>query len=143
MQKSTKLEVIYKIKESNLKYAWINTFSDLKLIELNKGKIEDILEDDLENLIEAKFFDIDKEISIIKCEDEEKFSVVEFNGKDKEYIEERQILNKNKLPFEIKKDENYKLVIRNYLNYDKDGQAYICYTQLSDIRKSDVEGGKQ
>lgn len=131
VNKLTKSEVICKLKEFEFQYAWINTFSDLRLIEIKNKEIE---ESYLEDLIEAKFFNENQEISIMKYEDEEKFSVVEFDGKDKEYVEERQILNKNKSPFEGDKD---KLVIRNYIDYDEDGQAYIYYTKLCDVKGRD------
>jgi hypothetical protein len=130
MDKLTKSEVIYKIKRDSYNFAWINTFSDLKLIKLDKS--QDNWIEDLDDLIEAKFFDEDREMSIMEFEDEQKFSVVEFNDKDKEYVVERQILNKNKSPFQ---NENDKLVIRNYLDYDDQGQAYICYTKLCDVER--------
>ncbi|HCL4546853.1 hypothetical protein EXM36_01975 [Clostridium botulinum] len=132
MENLTKLEVLSKIENSGYKFAWINTFSDLKLIELRENnKFKDSY---LENLIEAKIFNENKELSIIPYEDDEKFSVVEFDGIDKDYIEEKQVLYKNKSPL---KGENDKLVIRNYLDYDNEGQAFVDYTKLCGI-----EGGK-
>ncbi|EJO5347106.1 hypothetical protein NRP93_001176 [Clostridium botulinum] len=132
MENLTKLEVLSKIENGGYKFAWINTFSDLKLIKLiGNNKFKDSY---LENLIEAKIFNENKELSIIPCEDDEKFSVVEFDGADKDYIEEKQVLYKNKSPFN---GENDKLVIRNYLDYDNQGQAFIEYTKLCDI-----EGGE-
>ncbi|NEU06072.1 hypothetical protein [Clostridium senegalense] len=128
MENLTKLEVLSKIENGGYKFAWINTFSDLKLIELiENNKFNDKY---LENLIEAKIFNKNKELSIIPCEDDEKFSVVEFDGAGKDYIEEKQVLYKNKSPFN---GENDKLVIRNYLDYDYEGQAFVNYTKLCGI----------
>lgn len=128
----TKLEVLSKIENSGYKFAWINTFSDLKLIELTENnKFKDNY---LENLIETKIFNENKELSIINCEDNEKFSVVEFDGTDKDYIEEKQVLYKNKSPFDGKND---KLVIRNYLDHDNEGQAYVYYTKLCGIERGE------
>lgn len=114
--------------ENNFKYAWINTYSNLYL-----SKVEEI--DNfhfLDNLIEAKFFNKIKEASIIK-NDDEKFSVVIFDSEgNNDFVEEQQILQKHKSPF---KNENDKLVIRHFLKYDDDGQAYVYYTKLCDIKK--------
>lgn len=127
-------ELISKIENDNYKFAWINTFSDLKLIELSKDEIQNVWLEDLNNLIEAKFFNKDREISIMPCDDEKNFSIVEFDGKNKEYVEEKQVLNRNKSPF---KNDNDKLVIRNYLDYDDEGQAYICYSKLHNVEGGD------
>lgn len=123
----TRYEITFNIKKGNYEFAWINTFSDLKLIDLKNNQLEF---DWLNDLIEAKFFNTDTELSIISNDSEEKFSVVEFNGKDKEYVEEKQIIYKDKSPF---KNENDRLVIRNYIDYDEDGQAYIYYSKLCDV----------
>ncbi|NFN94638.1 hypothetical protein FDB28_11190 [Clostridium botulinum] len=138
MIKLTKSEIMMKIRKSNLKFAWINTFSDLKLIDL---KNDNFMETWLDSLIEAKIFDENREISIMPYDNEDYFSVVEFDGNSKEYVEERQILNKNKSPF-INKNKNVidMLVIRNYLNYDDDGQAYIYYTKLCNIERGYING---
>ncbi|NFO88485.1 hypothetical protein FDC58_07075 [Clostridium botulinum] len=138
MIKLTKSEIMMKIRKSNLKFAWINTFSDLKLIDL---KNDNFIETWLDSLIEAKIFDENREISIMPYDNEDYFSVVEFDGNSKEYVEERQILNKNKSPF-INKNENVidMVVIRNYLNYDDDGQAYIYYTKLCNIERGYING---
>ncbi|HDK7174404.1 hypothetical protein [Clostridium botulinum] len=138
MDNLTKLEVLSKIENGEYKFAWINTFSDLKLIELRENnKFKDSY---LENLIEAKIFNESKELSIISCEDDEKFSVVEFDGTDKDYIEEKQVLYRNKSPLKGEKD---KLVIRNYLKYDNEGQAFIYYTKLSGVEGGEGNGKQQ
>lgn len=132
MENLTKLEVLSKIENGGYKFAWINTFSDLKIIELTENnKFKGSY---LENLIEAKIFNKNKELSIIPCEDDENFSLVEFDEADEGYIEERQVLYKNKSPF---KGENDKLVIRNYLGYDDEGQAFVDYTKLCGIERGE------
>lgn len=140
MDNLMKLEVLSKIKNSGYKFAWINTFSDLKLIELTENnKFKDSY---LENLIEAKIFNENKELSIIPCEDDEKFSAVEFDGEDKNYIEEKQVLYRNKSPLKIKGEKD-KLVIRNYLKYDDEGQAFIYYTKLSSVEGGEGNGRQE
>ncbi|SFA71778.1 hypothetical protein [Clostridium frigidicarnis] len=130
----TKSEVMTKIEKYNYKFAWINTFSSLKLIELSEDKFQEIW---LDNLIEAKCFDEDKELSIMGEDNDENFSVVEFDGKGKEYVEEDQILNKNKSPFK-NRGEDDKLVIRNYLKYDNEGQVSIYYSKLSNVERGET-----
>jgi len=140
MDNLTKLEVLFKIENSNYQFAWINTFSDLKLIELSENyKFKDSY---LENLIEAKIFNKNKELSIIPCEEDDSFSVVEFDGTDEDYIEEKQVLYKNKSPLKIRGEKD-KLVIRNYLKYDNEGQAFIYYTKLSGVEGGEGNGRQQ
>ncbi|URZ15116.1 hypothetical protein CLFE_011340 [Clostridium felsineum DSM 794] len=113
--------------ENNFKYAWINTYSNLYLS--NVKEIDNFYF--LDDLIEAKFFNEIKEASIIK-NDDEKFSVVIFDSEgNNDFVEEQQILQKHKSPF---KNENDKLVIRHFFKYDDDGQAYVYYTKLCDIK---------
>lgn len=130
MQILNKEEVINKIRNSKMKFAWINTYSDLKLIKLEK---EDKLESCFNDLIEGKFFDENREISVMESEND-KFSVVEFNEENKDFIEEKQILNKHKSPFGGNFD---KLVIRHYLEYDNEGQSYVSYTKLCGVERGD------
>lgn len=135
MENLTKLEVLSKIENGGHKFAWINTFSDLRLVELSEAnKFKDNY---LENLIEAKIFNKDMELSIMPSDSEEEFSVAEFNGKDKDYVEEKQVLYRNKSPFNNKDD---KLVIRNYIDYDDNGQAFIYYSKLSDVERGECNG---
>lgn len=113
--------------KNNFNYAWINTYSELFLSSVKSIKDFNFLDD----LIEAKFFDDDREISIIKSDDE-KFLVVIFDSEgNNDFVEEQQILQKHKSPF---KNENDKLVIRHFIKYDDDGQAYVYYTKLCDIK---------
>lgn len=131
MKMLNKEEVINKIRNSEMKFAWINTYSELKLIELEK---ESKLESYFNNLIEGKFFNQDKEISVMELENEI-FSIAEFNDKSKDFIEEKQILNRHKSPF---KGEFDRLVIKHYLKYDNEGQAYVSYTKLCNVERGDV-----
>ena len=107
-----KQQVLNKLKEDDFKFAWINTFSNLYLKEFEKY---DDLENDLDNLIEAKFFNEGIELSIMTNQ-EGNFSVVRFESKGKEYVEEVQRITKHKSVFKGFKNE---LVIRNYIDYDK------------------------
>ncbi|GAA0741508.1 hypothetical protein [Clostridium oceanicum] len=140
MKNLMKLEVLSKIENGEYDFAWINTFSDLKLIKLSENnKFKNSY---LESLIEAKIFNKNKELSIIPCEEDNSFSVVEFDGTDEDYIEEKQVLYKNKSPLK-KKGEKDKLVIRNYLKYDDEGQAFVYYTKLSGVEGGEGNGRQQ
>jgi len=118
------------INNNEYKYLWVNTYSDIYLKDTGNQKIN-FSNDDLDKLIEAKLFDNKKELSIMPVNEEEKFSVVKFNSEEYEdFIEEEQILNKYK-----SKDEINKLIIRHYLKYDEDGQAYVAYTKLCRVEE--------
>lgn len=139
MASLNKDEVIRKIKEGNFRFAWVNTFSKLDLRELNDNRSYEVMEEDLDNLIEAKFFNEDIELSIIANEDGD-FSVVEFEGRGKNFTEETQRLISGKRVFPGFKND---LVIRNYIEYDDDGQAYICYSKLHNVIKGGVDDERQ
>ncbi|MHC6178786.1 hypothetical protein ACYUJ6_02840 [Clostridium sp. JNZ X4-2] len=127
-----KEEIKSEILKHDFEFAWINTYSELYL-----KRTDDITDFEfLDNLIEAKFFNKDEEMSIMENQ-EERFSVVIFNSKGNEdYIEEGQILKKGRSPFRDEKNGFiYKLIIRHYLNYDCDGQAYVEYTKLYNIKE--------
>lgn len=127
-----KEDIVNKIKDSKLEFAWINTYSDLKLVQLER---ESNLEIYFNNLIEAKFFNEDEEISIMEAEDNI-FSVYEFDNYEyKESIKEEQILNKHKSPFNGEFD---KLIIKHYLDYDDEGQAYVSYTKLCNVKRGEI-----
>lgn len=133
MSNLSKQEIIDKIKQENFNFAWINTYSDLKLIDLEAEKNIDKY---FEDLIEAKYFNEENEISVMEAE-EEVFSVYEFKNTGSktdytDYIEEKQILTKHKSPYG---GENDKLVIRHYLEYDEEGQAYVDYTKLCNVER--------
>ncbi|MBZ9634065.1 hypothetical protein [Clostridium sp. FP1] len=126
-----KEELINKIKISQAKFAWINTYSDLVLVQY---KNENDIEKELDDLIEAKFFNENMEISIMSTE-EGSFSVFEYVSDSNDYVEEEQVLNKHKSPFKDNIGID-KLVIRHYLGYDNDdGQAYVKYTKLHNVKK--------
>ncbi|WP_027626933.1 hypothetical protein [Clostridium lundense] len=133
INKQETLNLIFQ-KYKYLKYAWINTFSDLLLIKLDKNfDIENILE----NLIEGKFFNNDEEISIMQVEDGV-FSISVFSEKVNEYkdiIEEEQLISKHK--FITNNNKRMKLIIKHYLKYDDDGQAFVDYTRLCDVKEEE------
>lgn len=138
MASLNKDDVTRKIKEGNFRFAWVNTFSRLYLKEINGNKTHDSIDEDLDNLIEAKFFNEDIELSIIANE-EGNFSLVEFDGRDKNFVEEIQRLIIGKRVFQGFEND---LVIRNYIEYDDDGQAYIYYSKLHDVIKGGVDDEK-
>ncbi len=124
------IEIINKEKQ-NYNYLWVNTYSDLYLKDVsNEDKKKTSFLND-ESLIEAKLFNEGNELSIVKTNKEDEFSVVKFNEKDYEgFVQEEQVLNQYNL-----KDIISKLIIRHYFKYDEDGQAYVAYTKLCEIKE--------
>jgi len=120
-------------------YAWINTYAKLYLKKIADIKNFDFLDD----LIEAKFFNESKEMSVIKDRNDE-FSVVIFSpDTENEYIEEKQILKRGKSPFEAENNKIlYKIIVRHYIDYDCEGQAYVYYTKLCGIDPEVKKYGK-
>lgn len=113
-------EVIEKeISKHEFKHIWENTYSELKLVKFEHVNDFKFLED----LIEVKLFNEDLEMTIVKNDNGQYNYVLLEDKENNEYIEEKQIL----------KYSEEKLVIRHYLAYDEEGQAYIKYTKLSKV----------
>jgi hypothetical protein len=130
----TKEDLLKEIEEKKLTYGWIHTYDDISLKHLTEGKLKEN-KDKLNDLIEAKFFNTETELSVLMKE--EGFSVVEFTPKGDPFIEEQQIIKghkalEHKNPQE-QKEKKELLIIHHYLGYDQDGQGYIKYTKLHDI----------
>lgn len=126
--------ILDKIEYNLYEYVWINTYDDLIIKPIEE--IREELKDSLCNLIEAKFFSNQYELSLIPTNRLDCFSMVKIIiNNNMDYVEEIQILTPNKSPF---KGNHDKLVIRHYIDYDDEGQAFIQYTKLHDITKGEV-----
>lgn len=79
-------------------------------------RIEDIIFD-IDNIIEARLFGIDKEIHIFK---EDNLKAIKFEEeKDKDVVE----------VYLLEERFGELLRVKNYISYDDDGQAFISYTR--------------
>lgn len=141
------LEKIISENKSEYKYVWINCFDKLCLMDSNKINI-----DDLENLIELKFFGDGKELCVKKVCDKEYFTEEKWcldNVDIEEYIKEQQVISSNKMK-DIKtilEKDTYKYVLELYheLAYEEGGQSYIKETHVADIKGKNIykwEGNK-
>lgn len=133
--KLSELNKEYLLKEG-YKYCLIYYLNDLVFGDIDK--IDGI---DKEILIEAFFFNDNKELHIFKgydfedcdCENDGfKLIITTDDGSDS-FTEEFAL--KNRLGNNLIKNDYKKLKIINYLGYEDDGQAYIKYTSLKGVSK--------
>lgn len=101
------------LKQHNFSYGLVYLYDKVQL-----NKIEE-LDLDQENLIEAKFFNDHSQLHIYKRDELE--AVLVTDEDDEDFFTETQILMNDKYGKEMR--------IKNYLNYDKDGQAFIAYSR--------------
>lgn len=141
------LEKIISDNKSKYRYVWINCFDKLCLMDSNKININD-----LENLIELKFFGDGKELCVKKVCNKEDFTDKKWcldNVDIENYIKEQQVISSNKT-----KDKNIKLILPkdadkyvlelyHELAYEEDdGQAYIKETHVADIKCKNIYKGE-
>lgn len=148
------LEKIISENKSKYDYVWVNCFDKLCLMDSNKINI-----DDLENLIELKFFGKSKELCVKKVCNKEDFTVSKEwcldNVDIENYIKEQQVISSNKIKGkeqllvkvsdEDSKKDKYVLELYHELDYEEDGQAYIKETHVADIKGKNIykwEGNK-
>ena len=115
--KVKKIDEIEKLDYKNLgyAYAWIQECDRVVL-----GKISEI-EMNLDNVIEARLFSTEKELHVY---DQDGLKAVEtVCESDDDFFEEKQLLRKK---------YGKSIMLRNYVDYETDGQAYIVKTVLSD-----------
>ncbi|MBZ2175783.1 hypothetical protein K8M07_11095 [Schnuerera sp. xch1] len=90
-------------------------------------RIENV-EIDIENIIEARFFNKEKEIRIFRDEKEIDGTIF-IEKSDSPYIERTVLLSS----LYQKQSCAYKLDLKKYIDYDEDNQAYIRYTKPSKL----------
>lgn len=144
------LEKIISENKSKYDYVWVNCFDKLCLMDSNKINI-----DDLENLIELKFFGDGRELCVKKICNKEDFTDKEWcldNVDIENYIKEQQVISSNKIKGkeqllvkvsdeDLKKDK-YVLELYHELAYEEDGQAYIKETHVADIKGKNIYKGE-
>lgn len=105
------------------KYKWgiIYNFHKVEVGLLKDIKVE------VGTLIQARFFDNEKELNIIR--QGKVFNIYIFEDEGKEYFdkdEEHLVLQR--------KFRNYKTIkLRRYIKYDEDGQAYVYYVRPCEL----------
>lgn len=121
IDKDIALEEVYKsIKD--YKYALIYMISEIKLC-----KTEDLKEDlNWDECLEARFFSSDKELHIFEIDGERKAVKVSDTAEDE--IFEKKYLLSDKFSVLGKT-----ICVKEYLNYDKDGQVFVELTRLNSI----------
>ncbi|WP_455542953.1 hypothetical protein [Intestinibacter sp.] len=116
--------------EHKYKYCLIYYLNDLVFGDIDKI---DKIEEDI--LVEAFFFNSEKELHIFENNDFEdegqRFKLVETkddgSGFKEEFVLKKRIGNK------LNKNKYTKLIVNHYLEYEDDGQAYIKYTSLKGV----------
>lgn len=106
------------LKELGFKYGIIYNFDSIVT-----ERIED-LEIDIENIMEARFFNEKKELRILRDEDEIKGTI--FVEK-----EDTKFIGKTVILYKRNEESNYAnhLRFKKYIDYDDDNQAYVRYTK--------------
>ena len=108
-------------KYQEYEYALLYMMSELIL-----SKTSELTSIDWEECLEARFFDLDKELHIF--EDDGEHTAVEVVEQTQEecLVKKYQLANKFR-------GIGKAVCIKEYLSYDEDGQAYVALTRLSGI----------
>ena len=112
--------------ENGYKYIWKQEISSVVLTSVNKA---DDLEE--ENLLEARIFTEGKELHIFRFEDSLR-AVETVGNSDDDFFEEEQLLRER---------FGHSITVRNYIDYDRDGQAYIIRTVLNGYNQEELRHG--
>lgn len=122
-----KIANIETLKKIQFKYAIIYNFDCVE-----SDKIE-YINLDIDNIIEARFFDEEREIRIFRDEDKCNGTIF-IEKQDANYIEKDALLYAR----DNKKTYPKRLISRKYIDYDEDNQAYIRYTKPSSLHFKEV-----
>lgn len=119
IEKIVNIEVLTEI---GFKYAIIYNFDCVESDRIKNTKL------DIGNIIEARFFNEDKEIRIFR--DEDKYDGTIFIEKQDPNCIKKEVLL---YPRDNKREYPKKMEFRKYIDYDEDNQAYIRYTKPSKL----------
>ena len=114
-------ETLKKENREKYKYALVYRLSEIKLC-----KTEQLTDADFDECTEARLFSADRELHLF--ETEEGMCAVEVADDGASEC----ILKKYELASRFSK-EGKTLVVKEYLDYDEDGQAVVCLTRLADL----------
>lgn len=122
MIKTVRKNSISEVDINNYQYAVIYNISDMYF-----GKTEAFGGIDEEQLLEGYLFDEEKELHIFREDDE--IQMIEFKECD------NFSLDRVDCSFSLKKNVLGKeLLVREYLDYDNDGQVFIAFKRMIGIR---------
>ncbi|TCS78932.1 hypothetical protein [Tepidibacillus fermentans] len=105
------------LQDIGLIYGLVYSYNSVQLT-----RIEDLLID-RETLIEARFFNEDSEVHIFKRDELEAVIFMETEDDLDHSFSENHLLERF----------GDKLIIKHYLDYDQDGQAYIRYSRPANV----------
>lgn len=108
------------------KYALLYYLNDLYF-----GDIEDIKEINKDILVEGFFFNENKELHFF--EDNNFDGIVTEHEENEDGFYEEYLL-KSRLGNKLEKNKYNKLRVFNYISYEEDGQAFIKYTALKEVK---------
>lgn len=108
------------------KYALLYYLNDLYF-----GDIEDIKEINKDILVEGFFFNENKELHFF--EDNNFDGIVTEHEENEDGFYEEYLL-KSRLGNKLEKNKYNKLKVFNYISYEEDGQAFIKYTALKEVK---------
>lgn len=119
MVNTVEINQLSEVDLCSYQYAVIYNISDMYVGEARR--YETLQE---EQLIEGYFFDQDRELHIYW--DEDALKLVEFKESDNGHLEHVDC------SFELSKkvDGCDELIVREYLDYDEDGQSYIAFKRM-------------
>ena len=112
--------------ENGYKYIWKQEISSVVLTSVNKAD-----DSEEENLLEARIFTEGKELHIFRFEDSLR-AVETVGNSDDDFFEEEQLLRER---------FGHSITVRNYIDYDSDGQAYIIRTVLNGYNQEELRHG--
>ena len=104
-------------------YGLMIMISDMKLVAVDGLELPD-----WDECIEAYFFNEDGQLHIYRNEEEQLIGVVMEEKKDLNYHDVTYALAENKKIF-----AGDKVIVREYLDVDEDGQTFVAYTRLKSI----------
>ena len=110
---------------SKLEYALLYMMSELVFC---RGKDINLQEINFDECLEARFFGPEKEVHLFR-NDDRWTAVVTEDKEDLDHIDRKYRLSKNHQNTGIGRE----LIVREYIGYDEDGQAYIEKTRLAGI----------
>lgn len=92
------------------------------------GKLQD-LDIELENIMEAKFFNVESELSFYRCDNDFNGNIIIDQGEEKLVKTESYNVYQNKNYKELNINNYNKLTVKKYIRFDEDRQGHFYYTK--------------
>lgn len=131
--KLSKLESVQEalVKSKSYSYALLYYMSEVKLMEWGEAQDENSV--NVEELLEARFFDDKGEIHIF--EGNSGLNAIEISETDEEVDAIEETYPIRSIFDWTKTHKKPQLVIKKYIQYDSDGQAYVAACRLYQLRE--------